>query len=101
MFRKLVSDIREDTACPLTCKMNLSFSTGIVLNKMKIIPIYKSVEISNLSNYKPISLLPAFSKLPEKLMYNRLLSFVNKHNILYKHHDIILIACGCQFPLYK
>ena len=88
MSTKLVSDIIEDIACPLTYIINLSFSTGIVPNKMKIakvIPIYKSGEISNLSNYRPISLLPAFSKLLEKIMYNRLLSFINKHNILYKH----------------
>ena len=34
------------------------------------------------SNYRPISILPAFSKLFEKAMYNRLIDFLNLHNIL-------------------
>ena len=35
------------------------------------------------SNYRPISILPAFSKLFEKVMYNQLINFLNLHNILY------------------
>ena len=34
------------------------------------------------SNYRPISVLPAFSKIMERLVYNRLIEFLNKHNIL-------------------
>ena len=37
------------------------------------------------SNYRPISLLSLFSKILERLMYNRLLEFLNKHNILNKY----------------
>jgi hypothetical protein len=33
-------------------------------------------------NYRPISLLSVFSKIVEKLMYNRLMSFITKNNIL-------------------
>ena len=44
----------------------------------KIIPIYKSGEISKLTNYRPISLVPAFPELVEKLSYDRLLSSINK-----------------------
>ena len=38
----------------------------------------------NFSNYRPISLLPNFSKILEKLMFNRLSDFLNKHEILYE-----------------
>ena len=34
----------------------------------KVIPIHKSGEISNFNNYRPISLLSAFSKLLEKVV---------------------------------
>ena len=38
-----------------------------------------------MSNYRPISLLPTLSKIFEKLMYARLISFFSKHNILYEN----------------
>ena len=36
-------------------------------------------------NYRPVSLLPFFSKLFERLMYNRLIDFINKHKSLYDY----------------
>ena len=35
------------------------------------------------SNYRPVSILPVFAKLLERLMYDRLIAFVNKNNILH------------------
>ena len=37
------------------------------------------------NNYRPISLLPYFSKLFERLMYNRLIIFIEKHKLLYQY----------------
>ena len=37
------------------------------------------------SNYRPVSVLPTFSKILERLIYNRLLKFVTKYNILYSY----------------
>ena len=34
------------------------------------------------SNYRPISLLPVFSKLLERIFNNRLMNFVHKHKLL-------------------
>ena len=38
----------------------------------------------SVTNYRPISILPVFSKIFEKIMYKRLLDFINKHKLLYK-----------------
>ena len=35
-------------------------------------------------SYRPISILPVFSKLLERLMYNRLISFINQHKLINK-----------------
>ena len=35
-----------------------------------------------MSNYRPLALSSVFSKLLERLMYNRLMRFLNKYNIL-------------------
>ena len=48
----------------------------------KVIPLYKTKDPALFSNYIPISLLPFFSKILERLMYNRLYNFLTEHNIL-------------------
>ena len=48
----------------------------------KVTPIFKSGSTEILSNYRPISVLPVFSKILEKCIYNRLLEFIIKCNIL-------------------
>ena len=53
--------------------------------KLRILPVFKSGDKNDVKNYRPISLLPAQSKILEKLMLNRLIVFLNKHNVLNKH----------------
>ena len=48
----------------------------------KVIPLYKTKDPALFSNYRPISLLPFFSKILERLMHNRLYNFLTEHNIL-------------------
>jgi hypothetical protein len=70
---------------PLTHIYNVSFQTGIfpdIMKKAKIRPLFKEEDKQNLHNYRPTSILPAFSKILEILIYNRLLSFLMKHDIL-------------------
>ena len=44
--------------------------------------MYKSGDKSEFTNYRPISILPSFSKLFEKVVYDRLSSYLTKHTIL-------------------
>ena len=48
-------------------------------------PIYKSGDKSSPSNYRPISLLPTFSKIFEKVIYNRIFDHLNSNAILDEH----------------
>lgn len=64
---------------------NLSVLTGKYPAKLKIskvVPVYKSDDESDPSNYRPISLLSAFNKIFEKLMYDRMIDFIDKNTIL-------------------
>ena len=55
------------------------------LQNAKVIPCHKDDSRLEMCNYRPISLLPTISKIFEKLMYTRLIEFINKHNILYEY----------------
>ena len=41
-----------------------------------MIPIFKTGDISNMSNFRPISLLISFSKISEKIIYTRIYDHV-------------------------
>jgi hypothetical protein len=71
---------------PLANIINLSLCMIIFPEKLKIakvIPIFKSGEQNSFTNYRPISLLSNFSKFFEKVMHNRLTSYIERHEILY------------------
>ena len=81
----IVKQIAPQIVNQLADIFNKSFLTGIVPTKLKIakvIPLYKAKDPALFSNYRPISLLPVFSKILERLMYNRLYNFLTEHNIL-------------------
>ena len=62
-----------------------AFSSGIFphnLKVVKVIPIHKNGNKNDPNNYRPISILSSFSKIVEKLIYQRLTQFLGKYNIL-------------------
>ena len=68
---------------PLLHVFNLSLQTGIFPDKLKIArvtPLFKGGENYELENYRPISVLPCFSEILEKIMYNHL----TDNSMLYK-----------------
>ena len=71
---------------PLEIIFNISFATGVVPDKFKIarvLPVFKNGLKMSLNNYRPISLLSVFNRIMEKLMYTRLINFIDKMNIIY------------------
>lgn len=73
---------------PLLHIFNLSISQGIFPDKLKvarICPIFKKGEKKYCSNYRPIALTSTFGKLLEKIIYKRMLSFLNKYNLIYEY----------------
>ena len=67
---------------------NLAIREGTYPDKLKIakvIPIFKKGDQTSVNNYRPISILSIINKIFEKILYSRLIKFVDKSNILYKY----------------
>ena len=61
--------------------------TGVFPNLLKIskvIPLYKKDDTgnTNMSNYKPIALLPSITKIFEKVILLQLTKYLDKNNII-------------------
>ena len=72
---------------PIKHVFSLSLKQGIFPENLKIArvsPIFKKDEKFLFNNYRPISVLPCFSKLLEKIMYNRLYKYLSDNNYLYE-----------------
>jgi hypothetical protein len=70
---------------PLLHIFNKSLEQGIVPEKFKVakvVPVYKSGDPFDMNNYRPISLLCTFSKILEKVVFLRLMQYLNDNNLL-------------------
>nr|CAB3263137.1 uncharacterized protein LOC104265527 [Phallusia mammillata] len=77
---KVIKNFSENIILALSHVINLSFRTGTTFltdfKQAKVIPIYKKGDRKLASNYRPISLLSNLSKVVERLVYNRVYSFL-------------------------
>ena len=77
----LLKQVKDFIVKPLNYIFNVSLETGKFLDYMKVakvLPLYKNNDKHNVSNYRPVSLLPQFSKILEKIFEKRLRLFVDK-----------------------
>ena len=72
---------------PLIYLFQQPLEQGVFPDDLKIVivtSIYKAGDSSDISNYRPISVLPCFSKILERSMYNHLYKYLKESNILYE-----------------
>ena len=70
---------------PLFHILNLSLSTSKVLSEWKVarcVPIFKGGDTKNLDNYRPISVLPVFSKILERVVHFQLYEYLENNKLL-------------------
>ena len=92
----------ENFTVALTKIINSSFEQGIfpqALKTAKVVPIHKGGSKTDVSNYRPISLLSSFSKVYEKLMHNRVLQFLDAHDILCENQYGFRPGRSCEHAL--
>ena len=100
-----IKNNKDTLSKPISIILNKSIESGTVPNACKIakvVPIYKSKDKEQFTNYRPISLLPSVSKLLEKIVHKRVYYFLIMQDTLYssqygfrpKHSTINAI---CEF----
>jgi hypothetical protein len=75
----------KNISVPLTHIINLSLENGIFPDRLKLSivkPLYKKGDEHDINNYRPITLIPVIAKIFEKIMAKRILSFIEKNNII-------------------
>ena len=80
--------VLEYIAQPLSYICNLSLKESIFPEELKIanvIPLFKKDNAMVFNNYRPVSLLCTLSKVFERIMYNRLIDFLNENKILLEY----------------
>ena len=85
MHPKIIKQISMIIAMPLGHIMNCSLISGIVPSKLVmaiVIPIFKNFHHEDMHSNRPMTTLPCFSKIFEKVIANRLSSLLLRYDIL-------------------
>ena len=76
----IIKKVVHTISSPITHIFNSSLRSGIFPSQLKltkVTPIFKKGNKNQAINYRPISIISFFSKVLEKLVYNRLNCFLN------------------------
>ena len=79
---KLIKDAADVLCQPLAAIFNSSFKTGIfpeIWKIAKVTSIFKSGSKSDMSNYRPISVLSVFARLLEKIGHDQISNYLKMH----------------------
>lgn len=79
----MIKEIRSLIVLPLTQLINKSLDQGTVpweLKVARVVPLFKGGEKHQFVNYRPVSILPCVSKVYERIVYDRIVDFLNRNN---------------------
>lgn len=82
---KFLKFVRKEVVPVITHLANICLQQGVFPSPLKqsiITPVHKGGGRDDVNNYRPISVLPAISKILEKIINSRLTKFLNKFNLL-------------------
>ena len=82
----VIIKVYDEISYPLFMIFHSSFNEGIFPEQLKVAkvsPIFKVGNIEEIGNYRPISVLPIFSKVLERIMYNRTYQYFKENDMFF------------------
>lgn len=67
----------------------------------KVIPVAKKSRPNAVSDFRPISILPFFSKVMERLMHNQMFAYISRNNLLSEYQSGFRPKHSCVTALLK
>ncbi len=101
---KLMKTIKDALIKPLTIIINQMLNTGIFQDKLKIakiLLIHKKEDNTLFTNYRPISLLLAISKIFEKVIFKQLYEFFTQNKLFYNSQYGFRTEHSAEFAVLK
>ena len=90
---KLLKELHPVILTPLTLIFNRSMEEGVFLDT---IPLHKAKCTEDCNNYRPISLLLTISKVLEKLIYTRTVTFFDKNELFFTSQYVFRKNHSCN-----
>ena len=83
----VLKDVKSTISNTLSTIFNLCIEHGHFPNELKIgciSPVFKKGDKTNISSYRPICSLSPFSKIFERIIYDRMIHFIDRYDIFSK-----------------
>ena len=53
---------------------------------MKVIPLHKKDDQLNPKNYRPVAIVPIFSKVLERVIFNQMVQYLDQNSLIHPNH---------------
>ena len=99
----VLTDSSKEISPILSVIINNCIQQGYFPHELKsgcITPIYKSGDKTSIKNYRPVCSLSSISKIIEKVVYNRMIKYIDKNEILSSKQYGFRKKWGQRQPLH-
>jgi hypothetical protein len=99
---KMLQMSEKAIAAPLCNIFNCSIAAGYFPSAWKtgiVVPVYKKGDRYNMSNYRPITILPIISRLFERIVIKSLSSYLDKHHVIANNQHGFRKLHSCETAL--
>ena len=85
----IIKQAKDELLPAITHIINLSINQSkfpAQFKKAKVVPLFKSGDRLNPTNYRPVAILPIWSKLVERAVFVQMIDYFESNNLLHPNH---------------